>query len=43
MYLGHGSVLETQSHMKFTAEMFPDEMGLLQDYTAGIFPEVDYG
>lgn len=43
VYLGHESILETQSYMKFTTEMFPDEMGLFQDYTAGIFPEVDYG
>ncbi len=43
VYLGHKSILETQSYMKFTTEMFPDEMGLFQDYIAGIFPEVDYG
>ncbi len=43
VYLGHESILETQSYMKFTTEMFPDEMELFQDYIAGIFPEVDYG
>lgn len=43
IYLGHDSILETQKYMKFTAEMFPEEMGLFEDYTAGVFPEVDYG
>ncbi len=41
-YLGHKSLRETEKYMKFSSEMFPEEMECFADFTKGIFPEVDY-
>lgn len=42
LYLGHKSLRETEKYMKFSSEMFPDEMECFADFTKSIFPEVDY-
>ena len=42
IYLGHDSLKETEKYMKFSSEMFPDAMDLFEDYTARIFPEVNF-
>ena len=42
IYLGHDSLKETEKYMKFSSEMFPEAMELFDDYTAQIFPEVNY-
>lgn len=41
-YLGHVSLRETEKYLKFSSEMFPDAMELFDDYTAQIFPEVNF-
>ena len=41
-YLGYESLKETGKYLKFSSEMFPDAMGLFDDYTAEIFPEVNF-
>jgi len=33
---------ETEKYLKFSSEMYPEAMELFEDYTAQIFPEVDY-
>jgi integrase/recombinase XerD len=42
IYLGHNSLKETEKYLKFSSEMYPEAMELFDDYTAEIFPEVDY-
>lgn len=42
LYLGHDSLKETEKYLKFSSEMFPEAMELFQDYTAQVFPEVNY-
>jgi len=42
IYLGHNSLKETEKYLKFSSEMFPESMELFDDYTAQIFPEVNY-
>lgn len=42
IYLGHDSLKETEKYLKFSSEMYPEAMELFEDYTAQIFPEVDY-
>ncbi len=42
IYLGHDSLKETEKYLKFSSEMFPDAMELFKDYTAQIFPEVNF-
>jgi len=42
IYLGHDSLNETEKYLKFSSEMYPEAMALFEDYTAQIFPEVDY-
>jgi hypothetical protein len=41
-YLGHESLRETEKYLKFSNEMFPDAMELFDDYTAQVFPEVNF-
>ena len=38
-YLGHSSLNETEKYMKFSSELFPEEMGKFDDYSMDIFPE----
>ncbi|MBI9096390.1 MAG: tyrosine-type recombinase/integrase [Sphaerochaeta sp.] len=42
IYLGHDSLRETEKYLKFSSEMFPEAMELFGEYTAQIFPEVNY-
>ncbi len=42
IYLGHDSLKETEKYLKFSSEMFPNTMELFKDYTAQIFPEVNF-
>jgi len=42
LYLGHDSLKETEKYLKFSSEMFPEAMELFADYTAQVFPEVNY-
>jgi integrase/recombinase XerD len=42
IYLGHDSLKETEKYLKFSSEMFPEAMELFEDYTAEVFPEVNY-
>lgn len=43
IYLGHESLRETEKYyMKFSSEMFPEEMECFADLTKDIFPEVGY-
>jgi site-specific recombinase XerD len=42
IYLGHDSLRETEKYLKFSSEMFPDAMELFGEYTAQVFPEVNY-
>ena len=38
-YLGHSSLNETEKYMKFSSELFPEEMEKFDDYSMDIFPE----
>lgn len=42
IYLGHDSLKETEKYLKFSSDMFPEAMELFEEYTAQIFPEVNY-
>jgi len=42
IYLGHDSLQETEKYMKFSSELFPEAMALFSDYSADVFPEVEY-
>lgn len=42
IYLGHDSLKETESYLKFSSELYPEAMGLFEDYTLQVFPEVSY-
>ncbi|MDC7250980.1 MAG: tyrosine-type recombinase/integrase [Sphaerochaetaceae bacterium] len=42
IYLGHESLRETEKYLKFSSELFPDEMKLFEKYTTQVFPEVNY-
>lgn len=42
IYLGHDSLQETEKYMKFSSELFPDEMELFSEYSFDVFPEVSY-
>ncbi len=41
IYLGHGSLKETEKYLKFSSDLFPEAMGLFEEFTAQVFPEVD--
>jgi integrase len=41
-YLGHDSLDETDKYLKFSSVMYPRALGLFEEYTANVFPEVDY-
>ena len=38
IYLGHDSLRETEKYLKFSSELFPDEMKLFEQYTTQVFP-----
>lgn len=42
IYLGHDSLQETKKYMKFSSELFPDEMEMFPKYSSDVFPEVSY-
>lgn len=42
VYLGHGSMEETERYLKFSNDMFPEHTSLFETYAEGIFPEVHY-
>lgn len=42
IYLGHDSLKETESYLKFSSELYPEAIELFEDYTLQVFPEVDY-
>lgn len=33
---------ETEKYLKFSGDMFPEYVGLFEDYSAGVFTEVAY-
>ena len=42
VYLGHSSLRDTEKYMKFSSELFPEEMEKFNAYTDFLFPEVTY-
>jgi integrase/recombinase XerD len=42
IYLGHDSLKETEKHLKFSNELYPEAMELFEEYTLQVFPEVAY-
>ena len=43
IYLGHKSLKETEKYLKFDAtEIFPETMNSFNEFTNGMFPEVNY-
>ena len=42
VYLGHHDMDETEKYLKFSGDMFPEYMGLFEDYAVGVFTEVAY-
>lgn len=42
IYLGHDSLRETERYLKFSNELYPEAMGLFEDYTMQVFPEMAY-
>lgn len=43
IYLGHYDLTETEKYMKFSAEMFPEEMERFESFSKGLFPDVEGG
>jgi integrase len=42
VYLGHDCLNETEKYLKFSSELYPEALELFEEYTEGLFPEVDY-
>jgi integrase/recombinase XerD len=42
VYLGHHDMDETEKYLKFSGDMFPEYMGLFENYASGVFTEVAY-
>jgi integrase len=42
IYLGHNSLNETGKYLKFSSEMYPEALGLFEDYAESVFPEAYY-
>lgn len=42
IYLGHSNLMQTERYMKFTTDMFEEEINRFSEYSANIFPEVHY-
>lgn len=41
VYCGHESLLESEKYMKFSSELFEEDMHLFSDFTESLFPEVE--
>lgn len=41
LYLGHDSLRETEKYLRFSAEMFPEELRRFDDATVNIYPDDD--
>lgn len=41
VYCGHESLVESEKYMKFSSELFEEDMLLFADFTESLFPEVD--
>ena len=42
IYLGHDSLKESERYLKFSSELFPNDLKLFEDYAGMVFAEVDY-
>lgn len=42
IYLGHGSLNETEKYLAFSSEAFPEDMDLFETYISAVWPEVSY-
>lgn len=42
VYLGHHDMDETEKYLKFNGDMFPEYMGLFEDYATGVFTEAAF-
>ena len=42
VYLGHHDMDETEKYLKFNSDMFPEYVGLFEEYATGVFTEVAY-
>jgi site-specific recombinase XerD len=42
IYLGHDSLFETEKYLKFSSESFPNEMDKFDNFSASLWPEVQY-
>lgn len=42
IYLEHSSLQGTEQYLRFSSELFPDSAEMFEEYTVGIFLEVDY-
>lgn len=40
VYLGHFDLTETEKYMKFSAQLFPEEMDKFESFSEGLFPEL---
>ena len=43
IYLGHARLNETESYMKFSAQMFPEELARFEAAGEGLYPEIEEG
>lgn len=41
VYLGHFDLTETEKYMKFSSQLFPEELARFEDFSDGFFPEFD--
>ena len=41
VYCGHESLVESEKYMKFSSELFEEDMLLFSDFTKSLFPEVE--
>lgn len=41
VYCGHESLVESEKYMKFSSELFQEDMLLFSDFTESLFPEVE--
>lgn len=41
VYCGHESLVESEKYMKFSSELFEEDMFLFSDFTESLFPEVE--
>lgn len=43
VYLGHYDLMETEKYMKFSSQLFPDELGKFESFSDGFFPDTGEG